>query len=136
MLGVEDERDLHGANPLLARGLPMQQLEKVSGQRVLSRFHIDASSVAAEVMPVKQHRPNGGEQYIGALNSAGGVMVIFFRQRAAQGRDPRAQHVHGVGRGGQLFQHHAYVGRQASQPLQFLFVRSQLGGVWQLTPQQ
>ena len=114
----------------------MKQGEKVPGQRVLSRVHVDASSVAAEVMPVKQHRPQGGQQYIGALDGAGGVMVIFFRQRAAQGRDAGAQHVHGVGRRRKLFQHRAYVGRQASQAHQLLLVSRQLGGVRQLAPKQ
>ena len=99
MLSIKHERDLHSANQLLARGFPMKQGEEVACQRVLSRNHVDASSVAAEVMPVKQHRPYGGQQYIGTLDGAGGVMVIFFRQCAAQGRDAGAQHVHGVGRG-------------------------------------
>src|ERR1700677_1250210 len=59
MLGIKNERDLHSANPLLAGGLAMKQFEKVPGQRVLSRFHVNASSIAAEVMPVKQHGPHG-----------------------------------------------------------------------------
>ena len=56
MLGVEDERDLHGVNPLFAGRPAMQQMEKMRRERFAVGVDRDALAVPRIVVPVEKHR--------------------------------------------------------------------------------
>ena len=105
-------------------------------QRVLSRIQIDACHCGCSGANKAAWNRYGRQQYVGALNRARGVVVIFFRQGTAQGGDASAQHVHGVGGRGQLFQHREHVSRQAAQAGQLLLVGRQLRSIGQLAAKQ
>ena len=53
MLGIKDERDLHGANPLLAWWLAVEQGEKVSGE-VAFRDAVPAKDDCAQARFMKR----------------------------------------------------------------------------------
>ncbi len=105
----------------------MQQLQKMAGDRILARFDADAPSGVTEVIPVAQHAAEGGEQPVGGFAGAGGSVRGLFRQRAAERRNARAQHVHRMRRCRQCLQHLAHHLRQPAQGLQLAFVAVELG---------
>ena len=61
----------------------MQQVQEVPADRVVVGFDLDPIARVAEVVPVHQHRSEGGEEAIGDLARAGYVVTVPFRQRAA-----------------------------------------------------
>ena len=55
VLGVEDERDVHGLDPLGAGGLAVEEVEEVGADGVVVGLDVDAMAVVGEVIPVEQH---------------------------------------------------------------------------------
>ena len=76
--------------------LAMQQVKKMRGNGFAVGINHDALAVVREVVPVKEHRRQRGQQRIGNVARARGVVVLSFRPHAAQDGDARAQHVHGM----------------------------------------
>lgn len=127
---------MHGFFPRRRRFFAMQQVQEVAADRVVVRFHFDALAVMAIVVPVQQHGAERRHQAVGDVARAWRVMVVFFRQGAAQHGHARAHHVHRVGGGGQGFQRGFDGGRQAAQGFQFGLVAFQFRGRRQLAMHQ
>jgi hypothetical protein len=62
--------------------------------------------------------------------------AALFRQRAAEGRNAGAHHVHRVRRRRQRLQHRAHAGGQAAQRFETVFIGLQLVAVGQLAVDQ
>lgn len=88
------------------------------------------------MVPVKQHAAQAGHQAVGDIARTWKVVVVFLRQRAAQGGDTGAHHVHGMAGGGQLFQRSLYAAGQAAQSLELGFVGLEFGLCGQLAMYQ
>jgi hypothetical protein len=56
MLGVENKRGVHRANPIRRRRTAMQQVQEVRRDRVVVGFHVNALTGMRVVIPVRQHR--------------------------------------------------------------------------------
>ena len=114
----------------------MQQMQKVATDGVVPGFDLDAAARVAEVVPVKQHAAQAGHQAVGDIAGARKIVVVFLRQRAAQGGDTGAHHVHGMAGGGQLFQRSLHAAGQAAQSLELGFVGPEFGVGGQLAVYQ
>ena len=125
MLGVENQRRVHGAFPQRTRFLTMQQVQEMRADGIVVGFYLNALAVVRIVIPIEQHGTEGGHQAVGHVARAGDAVVIFFRQRTPQGGDAGAHHVHRMRRGGQRFQHLFDAGGQAAQGFQLGFVGAQ-----------
>ena len=79
-------------------------MQEMGADGSVIRFHLDAPAVQRVVTPVKQDRGKTGQQAIGDGARPPGIVIVFFRQERAQHGTTRAQHIHGVGGGRDLFQ--------------------------------
>src|SRR5262249_42082036 len=86
MLGVQNERGVHGAHPGRGRLAPMQKVKEMTANRVILGFHVDALTVMAVVVPITKHGAEGGDQAIRDVLGTSHVVVVLFRQYAAQHR--------------------------------------------------
>lgn len=84
MLGVQHQRGVHGLDPGITRLFLMQQVQEMPADGVVVGFHINVVAVEREVIPVQQHRAEAGHQLVGDVARAGVVVVVLFRQHAAQ----------------------------------------------------
>ena len=132
MLGVEDERGVHGAHAF-GRGSPaVQQMQEMPADRVVVGLDLDAPAIVAVVIPVEQHRAEPGHEAIGDVPGVGHIVVVLLRQYRAEHRDAGAHHVHRVRRGRHAFERGLDGGRQAAQRAQLRLVGCELGGGRQL----
>ena len=76
MLGVEYQRDLHGAGPRSTGRLAVQQMEEVPSERFAVGVHRDALAVAREVVPVEEHRACEASSAVGDVAGAGFAVVF------------------------------------------------------------
>ncbi len=53
MLGVEDQRGVHGAHPDIGRRVAVQQVQEMAADAVVVRFDINALAVLGEVIPIQ-----------------------------------------------------------------------------------
>src|SRR5690606_28879473 len=136
MLGVQVQRDVHGFFPLGRWLLAMQQVQEVRADTVVVGLYVDHLAVVAVVVPVQQGRTQASHQTVGDVACVGQVVVVFFRQHAAQNRHGSTHHVHGVAVGRQGFQRGLQGQRQATQTLELLFVRAQFVAVGQFAVDQ
>ena len=126
MLGIQDQRGVHGAHPQRRRRLQVQQAQEVRAHRIVFGLHLDAQAVVAVVVPVAQRRAQAGHQPIDDVARAGQVVVIPFGQQAAQRRDRRAHHVHRVRGRGQQLEHVPQCLGQHPQGTELAFVGGEL----------
>ena len=103
---------------------------------VVVGFYLDAAAVGAEVVPVEQGGAERSDQAVGDVTGAWCVVVVFFRQGAAQHRDGGPHHVHRVAGRRQGFESRFHAGRQAAQRLEFFLVAGELGVAGQLAVYQ
>ena len=136
VLCIQDQRGVHRFFPQCRRLLAMQKMQEVTTDRVVIGLDFDAGAVMAVVIPVEQHRTQRGHQAVGDVARARGVVVVFFRQHAAQRRDARAHHIHRMRRRRQPLEHGLHVRGQATQCLQLLLVGLQFCGGRQLAVYQ
>ena len=122
MLGVENQRGVHGAHPDLRRRLAVQQMQEMAADGGVVRFAFDAATVMAEVIPVQQRRTETGDQAVGDVARAEDGLPFFLGQHTAEDRDGGAHHIHRMRRRRQLLQHVLQHGRQSAQGFQFRFV--------------
>ena len=87
---------------------------------------LDPAAVAGEVPPVQQHRTEAGHQAVGDVARLPVGMRFSLGQHRAQHGTAGAQHVHGVGIGGDQLECVGDDGRQAAQALQLGAVGLQL----------
>ena len=78
MLGVQVQRDVHGAHPLFAGLLAVQQVQEVAADAVVVGLHVDGAAVVAVVVPVQQGRAQVGHQAVGDVARAGQVVVVLL----------------------------------------------------------
>lgn len=119
MLGVEDERDMHHPPLQLARCLLVQQRQKVATDTLLVAVEGDANALVTELVPVDQNARKGGQQPIRHF------MLMFetiFRLQIAKHGAAGAQHIHGMGIGGNPLQHFQQRLGQAAQAAQLALV--------------
>ena len=126
MLGVENQRGVHGAFPQRARLAAMQQVQEMRADGIVVGFYLNALAVGRIVIPIEQHGTEGGHQAVGHIARAGDVVVILFRQGAAQGRDAGAHDIHRMRRSGQRFQRLFDAGGQTAHGFQLGLVGAQL----------
>jgi hypothetical protein len=136
VLGVEDQRRVHRVDPLLRRLRLVQHVQEVPADRIVVGLDVDAPAAVAVVIPVREHRAEACDQPVGDLARGGDVVIVLFRQRAAERRDAAAHDVHRMTRGGELFQHRPHDRGQAAQPRQLRLVTGELGLVRQLLVDQ
>ncbi len=127
---------MHCLFPCGRRRLAVQQMQEMRADRIVVGLDLDAPAVMAEVIPVQQHRAERGHQLVGDVARARNVVVVLFRQGAAERRYAGTHHVHRVRSGGQAFQHRLHVRRQAAQHLQLGLVALQFAAVGQLAVHQ
>jgi hypothetical protein len=127
MLGVQDQRRMHGAHPVGRGCRAVQQMQEMRADRIVVGAHLDAPSAVREMMPVAQHRAETREQLIGDVARTLDGMGIGLGDDAAQRRHAGPQHVHGMTVGGKLLEHGAHRRRKPAQRMQFGFVGPQLG---------
>ena len=94
VLGVENQRGVHGADERLAGRLAVQQVQEVAADAVVVGLHLDALAVVRVVEPVEQRRAETGHQPVDDVARARLVLVILLRQHAAECGDGGAHHVH------------------------------------------
>ena len=97
MLGIENQRGMHGAHPGCTGRLTMQQMQEVSADRVIIGLHLDTLAIVAEVIPVQQHGAQAGHQLVSNIPGAGMVVILLFRLQTTQYRYAGAHYVHGMG---------------------------------------
>ena len=73
--------------------------------RIVVCLHLDAPSGTREMVPIAQHRAQRRQQPVGNVAGALALMRAVFGDAAAERRDTRAQHVHGMTGGRQLLKH-------------------------------
>ncbi len=56
MLGVEDQRGVHGAHPAVLRLFAMQEVQEMAADAVVIGLDVDALAVVTEVVPIEQDR--------------------------------------------------------------------------------
>jgi hypothetical protein len=114
VLGVEDERGVHGPHPELRRwGRPCSRCRKcppMESSSVSTSMRCRCGRSGANRAAWSLGRPSGGRRWPGPSRG----MDSFSGSRAPRWR-PRAQHVHGMGRGGELLQHRLQGRGQAAQ---------------------
>jgi len=110
-----------GARPCSSAGNARRWNHRRSAPRCAAR--------CSKVMPVAQHRSQGGEQAVRDVPRAGDGMPGRLRQQATEGRDPGAQHVHWMAGGRQLLEHVEHRGGRRAQGFQLRLVGRQLGDV-------
>ena len=108
VLGVQHQRGVHRPDRQVARFFAVQQMQEVATDGISIGFHVDAFAVHREVIPVQQHRAERGHHAVGDVARTGRIVVILFRQHAAERRAGGAQYIHRVGRRRQRFEHVAY----------------------------
>src|SRR5690606_27709048 len=54
VLGVENQRGVHGTDPFIAGFFAVQQTQEVAADGIVVRFYVDHPAVVAEVVPVEQ----------------------------------------------------------------------------------
>ena len=96
MLGVQDQRGVHGFFPRRRRFFAVQQVQEMATDGIIIGFDLDAPAVVGEVVPVQQHGAERRHQAVGDVACALDVVVVFFRQRAAEGRDAGAHQLDDV----------------------------------------
>ncbi|MNU38646.1 hypothetical protein D3C71_273230 [compost metagenome] len=136
VFSVQVQGDVHRLDPFVAGLLAVQQMQEVATDAVVVGLHVDDAAVVAEVVPVQQGGTQVGHQAVGDVARARGVVVVFFRQHAAQYGHGRAHHVHRVAGGGQGFQCNLQLRGQAAQAAQLFLVGLQFGLVGQLAMDQ
>ncbi|MNN01320.1 hypothetical protein D3C81_1139350 [compost metagenome] len=114
----------------------MQQMQEVRAYRIVVSFYFDALAVVAVVIPVEQDGAQRSHQAIRDIARTRCIVVVFFRDHAAKGRDASAHHIHRMRCRRQPFQRGFYIGRQAAQFLEFDLVRFQFGDGRQLAMHQ
>ena len=67
MLGVQDQRNIQRAHEQVRRFAPCSRCRKCPAIEFSSVLHLDARAVAGEVVPVNQHRREGGQQPVGDI---------------------------------------------------------------------
>ena len=127
MLGVEDQRGVHGADEHLAGRLAVQQVQEVPADAVVVGLHVDPLAVVGVVEPVEQRGTEAGHQPVGDVACARLVLVVLLRQHAAERRDGGAHHVHRMRCGRQRLQHLLDRGRKAAQRAQLRLVAGEFG---------
>ena len=132
VLGIEDQRGVHRAHPVLGRRFAVKQVQEVAADGIVVGFHLDALAVDRVVIPVEQHRTEAGHQPVDQLAGLLGRLLRFLRQQAAEHRAAAAQHIHRVGRRRQLFQGVLQGLGQPAHRAQSGLVGLQLGAVGQL----
>ena len=136
VLGVEDQRGVHGGDPALLGLLAVQQVQEVAADAVVVGLDVDAPAVVAVVVPVQQHRAQRGHQLVGDAARIGVVVVVLLGREAAEHGHAGAHHVHRVRRRRQLLQRGLQARRQAAQALELGLVGAELGAVGQLAVHQ
>jgi len=81
VLGVQDQRGVHGAHPGGGRRLAVHQVQEVPADRIIRGLDLDALPAVAEVIPVGEHRAEGCDQAVGDVTCAGSGMLLLFRRR-------------------------------------------------------
>jgi len=104
----------------------VQQMQKMLGDAVAARFHLDTAAMTREVVPVEQHRRQTSQQYIGNVARACFIVIRSFRPHAAEHGDAGAQCVHGMRRAGNQFQRLLDGGGQSAQAAQASAIRGKL----------
>jgi len=61
MLGVEDERGVHGAHPAGGRRVAVQQVQEVAADGLVIGLYLDALAVGGVMVPVQQRRADRGD---------------------------------------------------------------------------
>ena len=131
MLGVEDERGVHGAHEAVGWCLAVQQMEEVTTDAVVVGFHLDPATMVREMIPVEQDRSERGHQPVGDIARVGDVVIVGFGQDAAERRHARAHDVHRMRGRRNRFQGFLHRTRQPTQGSQLLLVGGELRRGWQ-----
>ena len=118
MLGVQDQRGMHGAHPQLARRFAVQQMQEMRGDRIVVGVHFDAPAAVTEVVPVAQHRRQARQYPIRQLTRRRGRMLRMLRLETAEHRHAAAQHIHRVTRARQQLERAAQRRRQIAPCLE------------------
>ena len=84
MLGVEDQRGMHRALVRRRRLPAMEQMQEVRADRIVVGFDVDPAAVVGVVVPDRSKR---GHQPVGDIARARLIMVMSFRQDAAERGD-------------------------------------------------
>ena len=87
MLGIEDQRGVHGAHMRRLRRRAVQHVQEMAADGSVVGLDVDPPAVLGEVMPVEQHGTEGGHQSVGDIAGAGMVVIDRFRQHASERRD-------------------------------------------------
>jgi hypothetical protein len=127
MLGIEDQRGVHGAHPLGRGCLAVQQVQEVSADRLVVGLDLDAPAVVGEVIPIEQHGAEAGNQAVADVAGGGHRHFVFLRLQGAEERGAGAHHVHRVRRGRDLLQCGLECRGQTAQRAQLAFVGRKLG---------
>ena len=83
VLGVEDQRYIHGTLAQITWRGAVQEVQEVTGNAVVVGFDFDARAVIRIAVPVEQHRWKRGQQPVRDFALAG---KIAFRLQVAQNR--------------------------------------------------
>lgn len=133
MLGVENEGDVHHPALQFARCLLVQQRQEVATDALFVGVEGDAYPVVAEFVPVEENAREGGQQPIRHFML---VLEAIFRLQIAEHGAAGAQHIHGMGVGGNALEHLQQGGRQGAQAAQGPLVILELLLVRQLALEQ
>ena len=126
MLGVQDQRSVERSPVQFARRGVVKQVQEVARDAVVVRGGLDTLPIGVKPVPVQQHGREGGEQPVGGVAL---LREVRLRFQVAEHRAARAQHVHGMGVGGDGLQCLLEYARQRAQRLEPLPVGGQLIGV-------
>jgi len=119
VLRIEVQGGVHRAHPGCRRRTPVQQMQEVPADRVVLGLDKDPLPAMTVVKPVRQHRPERGNQLIRDRSGTCHVVVVLLRHQATQSGSAGAEYVHGMGRRRQRLEDGAHCGRQPahrSQP--------------------
>jgi hypothetical protein len=82
----------------------MQHVQEVPSGRVVAGLHLDATAGPREMVPVTEHGAGAGDEPVGDVTRAGLRVRGFLGRLAAERGHAGSQHVHRMGRGGQLLE--------------------------------
>src|SRR5665213_2888472 len=132
VLGIEVERRVHRTHPGSLRRFAVQQVQEMRADRIVVGLDVDQAAVVARVIPVAQHRAQRGDQAVGDVARARGVVCIPCRQCRAERGNAGAHHVHRVCGRGQRFEDILHDGGQSAHRCELALVARELGARRQL----
>ena len=136
VLGVEDERGVHGADPLGGGGMAVEEMEEVGADAVVLCFNGDAAAVACEVVPVEEDGAERGKEAVGDEEGGGCGVGLGFGLDGGEHGDADVEDVHGVRGAGDLLEGDFDGLGKAAQAAQALLVVGELGGGGEMAVEQ